>query len=49
MIERISTTATADTTGTEAKSVYDTAVRQLQAAADRLGIDEVAANPRRSG
>ncbi len=40
MLERIRTTATADKTGTEAKSVYDTAVRQLQAAADRLGIDE---------
>ena len=40
MVERISTTATADKTGTGAKSVYDTAVRQLQAAADRLGIDE---------
>ncbi len=40
MRERNSTTATADRTDTEAKSVYETAVRQLQAAADRLGIDE---------
>ena len=40
MIERISTTAAADKPGAEANSVYETAVRQLQAAADKLGIDE---------
>ena len=40
MVERISTTATADKPGAEANSVYETAVRQLQAAADKLGIDE---------
>ena len=40
MVERISTTAAADKPGAEANSVYETAVRQLQAAADKLGIDE---------
>ncbi len=40
MRERNATTATADKQDTEAKSVYETAVRQLQTAADRLGIDD---------
>ena len=40
MVERISTTAAADKPGAEANSVYETAVRQLQAAADKLSIDE---------
>ena len=40
MRKRNSTTTTDDKTDTEAKSVYETAVRQLQTAADSLGIDE---------
>ncbi|MCH7622404.1 MAG: Glu/Leu/Phe/Val dehydrogenase [Chloroflexi bacterium] len=40
MLEKVSTTTTADKTVLEDTSVYETAVRQLQAAADKLGIDE---------
>ena len=40
MLERNSTRVITAKTGKEGKSIYDTAVRQLQNAADRLGIDE---------